>query len=63
MIATFNGRPFKQFKANGYSTDEMEEKIDDNRVRVYTNTEAPDNNIRGGAPRGIIESIEEIRDD
>lgn len=63
MIATYNGRPFEKFEASGYSTDEVEEMIDHPRVEVFTNEDAPDDNIRGRAPRPIIDTIEEIRDD
>ena len=66
MIATFKRRPFAQFKATGYSTEEVEEMIDDKRVSVYTDKEAEEMDIgpvRGRAPRSIMESIEVIKDD
>lgn len=63
MYVKFNTRYIIEFEADGYSTEEIEEMIDVDRVVVETNEEAGDPKMRGRGPREIYDVIEEVRTD
>lgn len=60
MIVKYRGRPFRRIEASGYSTEQVEEMVDDERVSVETEAEAGDAGLRGSAPKPIIDKLEEI---
>lgn len=62
MIVRFRDRPFRRIEARGYSTDDVEEMIGDERVDVLTEEEAGEIRLRGGAPKPVREAIEEIEE-
>lgn len=60
MIATFNGRKFRKFRADGYSTQQVEGLIDHPDVEIFTNEDAPEGRVVGGAPLEVERKLEEI---
>lgn len=61
MIIEFNKRPIAKIDGTGYEKEEIEAIFDHPGVEVYTNDEVDyDFRQKGGAPKRVRETIEEI---